>query len=67
MEARLELAQKYGYVLPDITQDEKYPMLSIRKDPRQIFYGLAPGWIVNLIDKCVLKPKGDKHVQYYES
>ncbi|XP_033738668.1 39S ribosomal protein L15, mitochondrial-like [Pecten maximus] len=66
-DARIELAQKYGYDLPDITNDEKFPMLSERKDPRQIFYGLAPGWIVNLHDETVLKPKGKEHVEYYES
>ncbi|XP_069126980.1 large ribosomal subunit protein uL15m-like [Argopecten irradians] len=66
-DARIELAQKYGYELPDITNDEKFPMLSTRKDPRQIFYGLAPGWIVNLHDKTVMKPKGKEHVEYYES
>ncbi|OWF46094.1 39S ribosomal protein L15, mitochondrial-like [Mizuhopecten yessoensis] len=65
--ARLELAQKYGYELPNIKDDEKFEMLSARKDPRQIFYGLAPGWIVNLQDETVLKPKGKEHVEYYES
>ncbi|KAL6086927.1 hypothetical protein STEG23_029862, partial [Scotinomys teguina] len=44
-EARLELAMKYGYVLPDITKDELFRMLSARKDPRQIFFGLGPGWV----------------------
>ncbi|XP_060070396.1 large ribosomal subunit protein uL15m-like [Ylistrum balloti] len=65
--ARMELSQKYGYELPDIKNDEKFEMLSTRKDPRQIFYGLEPGWIVNLHDETVLKPQGEEHVKYYKS
>ncbi|KAK3091006.1 hypothetical protein FSP39_016410 [Pinctada imbricata] len=57
--ARLELAQKFGYNLPDLSKDPKFEMLKKRKDPRQIFFGLAPGSIVNLVEKCVLKPKGN--------
>ena len=49
-EERLKLAQKYGYELPD--KEEDY-MLK-RKDVRQIFYGLQPGWIVSLADKVDL-------------
>ncbi|XP_009955005.1 PREDICTED: 39S ribosomal protein L15, mitochondrial, partial [Leptosomus discolor] len=66
-EARLELAKKYGYVLPDITKDELFKMLSMRKDPRQIFFGLAPGWIVNMADKKVLKPTEERLLKYYSS
>lgn len=66
-EARLELAKKYGYVLPDITKDELFKMLSARKDPRQIFFGLAPGWIVNLADKKILKPTDESLLKYYSS
>ncbi|NXI34813.1 RM15 protein, partial [Galbula dea] len=66
-EARLELARKYGYVLPDITKDELFKMLSMRKDPRQIFFGLAPGWIVNMADKKILKPTDEKLLKYYSS
>ncbi|KAF3825631.1 hypothetical protein GH733_006458 [Mirounga leonina] len=29
-EARLELAKKYGYILPDITKDELFKMLSVQ-------------------------------------
>ncbi|KAG5891596.1 hypothetical protein JTB14_032539 [Gonioctena quinquepunctata] len=50
-EERLVLAQKYGYTLPIIEDDPDYKMLSERKDPRQIFFGIHPGWIVNLKDK----------------
>ena len=66
-EARLELAKKYGYILPDITKDELFKMLSTRKDPRQIFFGLAPGWVVNMADKKILKPTHEKLLEYYRS
>lgn len=26
------------------------------KDPRQIFFGLEPGWVVNLPDQSIIKP-----------
>lgn len=66
-QARQELAQKYGYVLPDISKDEMYQMLAMRKDPRQIFFGLAPGWVVNMAEKKVLKPTDEKLLRYYNS
>ncbi|XP_033127213.1 39S ribosomal protein L15, mitochondrial-like [Anneissia japonica] len=65
--ARFDLAQKFGYQLPDLSQDTRYAMLSMRKDPRQIFYGLEPGWVVNLKDKTVLKPKDEQLLEYYKS
>ncbi|KAB0373741.1 hypothetical protein FD755_013997 [Muntiacus reevesi] len=66
-EARLELAKKYGYILPDITKDELFKLLSTREDPRQIFFGLAPGWVVNMADKKILKPTDEKLLEYYRS
>ncbi|XP_060537959.1 large ribosomal subunit protein uL15m [Pantherophis guttatus] len=66
-EARMELSKKYGYILPDITKDELFQMLSTRKDPRQIFFGLAPGWIVNMSEKKILKPTDEKLLKYYSS
>uniref|UniRef100_A0A2K5JS96 Large ribosomal subunit protein uL15m n=1 Tax=Colobus angolensis palliatus TaxID=336983 RepID=A0A2K5JS96_COLAP len=66
-EARLELARKYGYILPDITKDELFKMLCTRKDPRQIFFGLAPGWVVNMTDKKILKPTDENLLKYYSS
>lgn len=66
-QARLALAQKYGYVLPDISKDELYHMLSTRKDVRQIFFGLAPGWVVNMSEKKILKPTDEKLLEYYSS
>jgi len=64
---RLKLAQKYGYELKDLTADEKKDMLAMRKDPRQIWYGLEPGWVVNLKDKVILKPAGKEWSDYYKS
>lgn len=66
-QARLELAQKYGYELPDITKDPNYEMLSFRKDPRQIFMGLKPGWVVNLPNKVILQPEGELYKKFYNS
>lgn len=64
-EQRLILSQKYGYDLPIIENDPVYDMLMERKDPRQIFYGLHPGWVVNLRDKVILKPQEEHLRQYY--
>ncbi|OWR41878.1 putative 39S ribosomal protein L15 [Danaus plexippus plexippus] len=66
-EDRLRLAQKYGYELPILENDSNYSMLCERKDPRQIFYGLEPGWVVNLKDKCILKPKDEELLRFYAS
>lgn len=51
------LAQKYGYTLPKIEDDPDYGMLMETKDPRQIFFGLQPGWVVNVPDSTIIKPK----------
>ena len=64
-EKREELAQKFGYILPDVTQDPLMPMLLARKHPRQIWYGLEPGWIVNLRDRCILKPTSEQLQAFY--
>lgn len=64
---RLKLSQKYGYTLPEIEKEANYQMLCERKDPRQIFYGLEPGWVVNLKDECILKPKDQELLQFYNS
>ena len=66
-EARIELAQKYGYELPDLSQDPMKDMLLMRKDPRQIWYGLEPGWVINLREKCVMKPTDEDLEEYYKS
>ncbi|KAK7169668.1 hypothetical protein R3I94_000033 [Phoxinus phoxinus] len=65
--ARASLAQKYGYRLPDISADERFEMLAQRKDARQIFFGLSPGWVVNMADRKILKPTDEKVLRYYGS
>ena len=63
---RLKLAQKYGYVLPDLESDPLKDMLAQRKDPRQIWYGLEPGWVVNMKDQVVLKPTDKEWLDYFK-
>lgn len=62
--SRIDLASKFGYKLPDITLDKYYSMLMTRKDPRQVFFGLSPGWLVNLADKVVIKPDSEFMDEY---
>lgn len=59
--------QKYGYELPDINVSQHKDMLLERKDPRQIFYGLQPGWVINLEDKTILKPTDPELKEHYAS
>jgi large subunit ribosomal protein L15 len=66
-EERLVCSQKYGYVLPNIENDPSKEMLLMRKDPRQVFFGLEPGWFVSLKDKCILKPKDETLKEYYKT
>lgn len=42
-------------------------MLTTRKDPRQVFLGLEPGWLVNLRDKVILRPTDEVLQAYYKS
>ncbi|KAJ1530688.1 hypothetical protein ONE63_005554 [Megalurothrips usitatus] len=63
---RLVLAQKYGYTLPKIEEDPDHEMLTARKDPRQIFFGLEPGWVINLVDRIILKPTDPELKEYYK-
>ena len=64
---RLKLAQKYGYELNDLSKDPLKNMFSLRKDPRQIWHGLEPGWLVNMKDKVILKPNDKEWIDYYKS
>ena len=61
------MSQKYGYKFIDITKDPDSEMLLMTKDPRQIWYGLEPGWAINLLDKCILKPTDEELIEYYKS
>lgn len=62
-EQKQVLAQKYGYEYKEPT--EKHMLAT--KDPRQIFYGLSPGWVVNLADKCIYKPTDPFLEEFYKS
>lgn len=64
--ARYELAQKYGYVLPDIENDPLRDMLLMKKSPQQVFYGLQAGWVVDMFRKVVLKPKDEQLKEFYQ-
>lgn len=66
-EQRLILSQKYGYTLPSLSESPHKELLTQRKDPRQVFYGLEPGWLVSLADKVILKPKDPELKKYYSS
>ena len=57
-EERMKLAQKYGYELNEISEE----YLRETKDPKQTFYGLEPGWIVDLKDKVIFKPTKDSEL-----
>jgi len=63
-EERLALAQKYGYELSENEDDE---VLKESKDPRQVFYGLQPGWVVNLADKLIYKPADPELEKIYKN
>ena len=66
MQARLQLSQKYGYSLPEAAPGSWLDkMLRKRKYPYQIWYGLEPGWVVNLADRCILKPTDPEIRQYF--
>ncbi|XP_078584433.1 large ribosomal subunit protein uL15m-like [Branchiostoma floridae x Branchiostoma japonicum] len=65
--ARLALAEKYGYKLPDLSLEERFKMLSIRKDPRQVLFGLGAGWLVDMNRKTVLKPTDPELLEFYKS
>lgn len=67
LKLRLQLAQKYGYELINVTDPKQKEMLLRRKDTRQIWYGLEPGWLVNLAQKCILKPTDEALNNFYRS
>lgn len=67
-EERFKLAQKYGYELPDLKADvNSLPLMLERKDPRQVFYGLNPGWLVNLRDKKIYEPEDSHLLEFYSN
>ena len=63
-EQREELAQKYGYILPELSDRVKQLSLQ-KKNKLQIFHGLEPGWIINLTDKEIIKPTSPELKEFY--
>ncbi|XP_052249776.1 LOW QUALITY PROTEIN: 39S ribosomal protein L15, mitochondrial-like, partial [Dreissena polymorpha] len=63
-QARYELAQKYGYEPTDYENGPNAELFKKRKDPRQIFFVLSPGWVICLKDKVIIKPRDDDYLQY---
>jgi len=64
-EQRAILGQKYGYEPPSLAQIDDF--LKETKDPKQVFYGLESGWIVDLKDKAIYKPTDQDVLDYYRS
>jgi len=60
-EHRKILGQKYGYETPAVEEE----WLKETKDPRQVFYGLQAGWLVDLKDKAIYKPTDPTLKEYY--
>lgn len=63
---KLVLSQKYGYVLPK-RDEADFELMNARKDPLQIFYGLQPGWVVNLAKKAIYKPLEQSINDYFSN
>ena len=66
-EQRFLLSQKYGYELPDLKGDPLRHVLLAAKDPRQVFFGLEPGWLVNLREAVVYRPTEPQLLRYYNA
>ncbi len=62
---RLVLAQKYGYELPEIDLEAEGGLMGETKDPRQVFHGLSPGWVVSLTEGIIYKPVDQELEEYY--
>ena len=62
-EHRAVLGQKYGYEPPLVTDE----LLTESKDPRQVFYGMQAGWMVDLKDKVIYKPTDKDLKEFYQS
>lgn len=65
---RTKLGLKYGYDAngEDFGKGDEAYLLEF-KDPKQVFYGLEPGWVVDLSDKVIYKPTDPSLVDFYKS
>ena len=64
-EQRKELANKYGYELIDNSINKELEINQMKKDPRQIFFGVEPGSIVNLEDEVVINADSEYLQEYF--
>lgn len=62
---RFKLAQKYGYEIPQIEDENERKMLSTRKGIDQVFFGLRAGCVVNLKDREILEPLDQELREFY--
>ncbi|MEN2496224.1 MAG: YmL15 [Marteilia pararefringens] len=58
--ARFETSQKFGFAYTES------PLILARKGKHHIFEHLKPGWVVDLDNKCILKPKDKEYIDFYE-
>lgn len=65
-QSRKELAQQYGYQLPEVCERVQQ-LADMPKSTQQIFYGLQPGWIINMPDQEIIKPTDPKLVEFYNT
>ena len=57
--------KNYGYGF--YTEEQLEDSTTTSKDPRQIFYGLEPGWVINLADRCIYKPLDPELEDIYQN
>ena len=64
LQEKVLLAQKYGYSL---AEEQLEDSATPTKDPRQIFHGLEPGWVVNLAERVIYKPLDQELQDVYQN
>lgn len=57
--ARFETSQKYGYC------NVEQPFRTKVKPKHNLFQDLQPGWIVDLEGRCIMKPRDEEYLDYY--
>lgn len=57
----------FSLELPNLFIPLQSHVLKANKDPRQVFYGLKPGWVVNLKDRKIYEPLREDLKEYYAS
>jgi len=59
-QSRFLLSQKYGY------ENVEKPYKAQIKPKNFLFVNLKPGWIVDMTEKCILKPKDKDYLDFYD-